>query len=618
MASLETRAGNYRIVFRVGGRKFSRTLKTVSEKEARGFLARLEDNLRRVELGTLILPENIDTPTYLLSDGHLDQRPKCGPNLTLKEIFGKFLASIPEASLERSTISSLETHERHLVKHLGARFPIRTLTLEHLQEYVDRRSHDKGRRGRKVTPFTVRRAVMTLQTVWNWGVQRDLVSGRFPNRGLRYAKMTEKASFQTFAEVERLARGVSDAEAADLWDCVFLTVDEIEELLNHVKENASQPFLYPMFVFAAHTGARRSEIMRSNLADLDFAGNSVIIHERKRVRGKLTMRRVPMSPFLKAALEDWLAIHPGGRRTFCNHVSSGLGTIDRQVRPLKSSALNNHFKRTLARGKWKNLRGWHVFRHSFCSNCAAAGVDQRIINGWVGHQTEEMVRRYRHLIPDQQQSAIMTVFGDGQQALVSHAGCSPQPGSSTKACSLQNPTQRRHSMNQSPSRLHLKLELVLRLGADPPFLSTLGNPGFPRLGFRPGGFLPRLVLVGSLAQTFEPGGRNVAAELPIPFARGHSPRILFLLFWQRLLPCLLRNQAILELSVVQAAAFAWAATGSSSAAEPSLLAAGARYSLTASDIRRNSPYILTARFPKATASAVFFAVAARIDQLPAQ
>ena len=44
---------------------------------------------------------------------------------------------------------------------------------------------------------------------------------------------------------------------------------------------------------------------------------------------------------------------------------------------------------------------------------------------------------------------------------------------------------------------------------------------------------------------------------------------------------------------------------------------GARYSLTASDIRRNSPYILTARFPKATASAVFFAVAARIDQLPA-
>jgi hypothetical protein len=38
-------------------------------------------------------------------------------------------------------------------------------------------------------------------------------------------------------------------------------------------------------------------------------------------------------------------------------------------------------------------------------------VDQRLINAWVGHQTEEMVRRYRHLIPDQQQAAIRSVFG---------------------------------------------------------------------------------------------------------------------------------------------------------------------------------------------------------------
>jgi hypothetical protein len=29
----------------------------------------------------------------------------------------------------------------------------------------------------------------------------------------------------------------------------------------------------------------------------------------------------------------------------------------------------------------------------------------------MGHQTEEMRRRYRHLIPNQQQVAIRTVFG---------------------------------------------------------------------------------------------------------------------------------------------------------------------------------------------------------------
>jgi hypothetical protein len=29
----------------------------------------------------------------------------------------------------------------------------------------------------------------------------------------------------------------------------------------------------------------------------------------------------------------------------------------------------------------------------------------------MGHQTEEMVRRYRHLLPDQQRQAIDKVFG---------------------------------------------------------------------------------------------------------------------------------------------------------------------------------------------------------------
>jgi hypothetical protein len=45
------------------------------------------------------------------------------------------------------------------------------------------------------------------------------------------------------------------------------------------------------------------------------------------------------------------------------------------------------------------------------SNCAAAGVDQRLLDSWVGHTTEEMRRRYRHLIPSIEQQAIKQVFG---------------------------------------------------------------------------------------------------------------------------------------------------------------------------------------------------------------
>ena len=61
--------------------------------------------------------------------------------------------------------------------------------------------------------------------------------------------------------------------------------------------------------------------------------------------------------------------------------------------------------------QWLDVQGYHVLRHSFASNCALKGVDQRIIDAWMGHQTEAMRRRYSHLFPEQQQAAIRSVFG---------------------------------------------------------------------------------------------------------------------------------------------------------------------------------------------------------------
>ncbi|MEM6799407.1 MAG: tyrosine-type recombinase/integrase [Planctomycetota bacterium] len=70
------------------------------------------------------------------------------------------------------------------------------------------------------------------------------------------------------------------------------------------------------------------------------------------------------------------------------------------------------FNKALAGSKWSKLPGLHVLRYSFASNLAAGGVDQRIIDEWMGHQTEEMRRRYRHLFPDQQREALSSVFGE--------------------------------------------------------------------------------------------------------------------------------------------------------------------------------------------------------------
>ena len=49
-------------------------------------------------------------------------------------------------------------------------------------------------------------------------------------------------------------------EAAQLWDCLYLRSNEVEQLLAFVKNNASYEFIYPMFAMAAYTGAAEASL----------------------------------------------------------------------------------------------------------------------------------------------------------------------------------------------------------------------------------------------------------------------------------------------------------------------------------------------------------------------
>ena len=404
--------GRYHVAFRLGRQKLKKSLHTSDLRTAEARLHQLEENIRLLEKGRIDLPNDVDVVEFLLSDGKLNGKYRANSKLrTLKQFSDAFLASIPPDSLEDKTFQCMRTHLRHLARVLGKSCSLAALNLEDLQGYVNRRSLEKGNRSKKLSPTTIKKELATLRTLWNWANNAEHLSRLFPSRGLRYPKSCEKPHFQTWAEITRKIEtyNLPENQQADLWECLFLTTSEVESLLADVKKSALHRCFYPMFVFAAHTGARRSEILRSQVEDIDFLGRTITIREKKRVRGQLTTRSVPISPMLYRVLRDWLATHPGRGATFSLGLTSPKSLCE-LLEPLTASEANNHFKRTLAGTKWAQIRGWHVFRHSFCSNCAAAGIDQRIINAWVGHQTEEMVKRYRHLIPNQQQEAIARVF----------------------------------------------------------------------------------------------------------------------------------------------------------------------------------------------------------------
>ena len=76
------------------------------------------------------------------------------------------------------------------------------------------------------------------------------------------------------------------------------------------------PWIYPLVATAAHTGARKGELLRMRVTDVDFAAGVVVIREKKRVHDRRTTRRVPLSTALAAILTEWLKAHPGGPYLF--------------------------------------------------------------------------------------------------------------------------------------------------------------------------------------------------------------------------------------------------------------------------------------------------------------
>lgn len=414
MASIQrvNNSPNYTIRFRFQGRNVHRSLGTSSRRVASGICSRIEETIRLLEKGRIRVPRGTDPIAFIFADGNIPDQPIKAKLVGLTDLHATYEAKLPDGSKEASTLEGERIHLKHLKRHLGPQRKVQTITKAQLQNYVSYRLNEKYR-GKPIQPDTVRKELVTFRMLWNWGVEEGLLVGPSPTKHVTLPLTDEKPRFMTRKEIKAIiARGgLTEADESRLWEAVYLETAEITQVLEHVSKTARYPFIYPMMVFVAHTSARRSEMVRSQIEDIDFSTRTITLREKKKSRTKaLTFRRVDMSPLLFEVMQEWIEKHPGGQNTFCQ-----LRGFQR-VTPLTVYQAQHHLKKTMEKSDWSFISGFHVFRHSFASNLAAAGVDQRIIDEFMGHQTEEMRRRYRHLFPAQRRAAIESVFGgvDGE------------------------------------------------------------------------------------------------------------------------------------------------------------------------------------------------------------
>jgi integrase len=408
MANLyQNTAGVWLVRFRFGGRQYYRSLDTTDEKQANGAKAQVEETLGLLKRGRLALPPGAgadEAGLFIISGGKVAHRPTVTPTgKTLKEVTDAYFAELPEGAKAASSVYTEKIHVGHLLRILKGPTPLNQIGVSELQGYVTKRSRESGQRDRKVQPATIKKELMTFGQVWAFAQARKWVEGSLDKSEVRLPKPAEKPPFQTWKEIQKTIErgGLTDQEVEALWDCLFLNEKEVLELLGYVKKKAAYPFIYPMFAFAAFTGARRSEIIRSEISDFNFDGKHVVLREKKRKRAvRESYRQVQLNGHLEKTVRKWLASHPGGQLTICS----------KPDRPLTPKAAHHHFSKTLEGSKWSKVRGFHVLRHSFASICAMRGVAEGIIDAWLGHQTLEMRARYRHLFPEQTQAAMSNLF----------------------------------------------------------------------------------------------------------------------------------------------------------------------------------------------------------------
>jgi integrase len=431
MANLGTKGGIYHVRFRFQNREYKKSLKTRIKSDAEAARRSVEQTIHRLLVGLLAVPPDVDPGDFILSGGTLTRpiphaEPVRPPDLPPTKALIEEYKESQKNVLAPSYHYTQALHLRHLVRHLGdlADAPCDRVGHRDLDRYLKARLAARH-------PITAERERITLLQFYKWVVRQGYLPAS-PADGLTPIKGGEdRPPFRTVAEIDRVIErgGLTAADALDLWECLYLSPEEIAGLLATVRVNAHVDYAFLLHAIPAYTGVRRGELLRLQWVDLDLDEDCLYARSRKQSRRKKEcVRRIDLHAELKKELLAWRERRPRGQYVICEATT---------LEPINNDQANRCFRRPMRHTEWclDNARNWfkigfHTYRHSFASNLAAAGIDQRVIDEWMGHQTLAMRKRYQHLFPKDRRSAIASF---SLSSVCPGSNCPPDAGTCREA-----------------------------------------------------------------------------------------------------------------------------------------------------------------------------------------
>ena len=164
----------------------------------------------------------------------------------------------------------------------------------------------------------------------------------------------------------------------------------------------AKPRWRPIFVVAAFTGLRASELRGLRWEDVDLKANELHVQQRAdrfRVIGwpksHAGQRTVPFGSYVANTLREWKLQCPKGEYDLV--FPNGKGNVEDLVNIVKRGLIPAGIEGNDGKAKYT---GMHVFRHFYASWCIDRNLPPKVVQERLGHSSITITYdRYGHLFP---------------------------------------------------------------------------------------------------------------------------------------------------------------------------------------------------------------------------
>jgi integrase/recombinase XerD len=176
-----------------------------------------------------------------------------------------------------------------------------------------------------------------------------------------------------------------------------LSRDEVERVIAAVRTPHNRVFLRTVYSL----GLRLDEARHLQPGDIDGDRGLVHVHRGKGARD----RYVPLPSSTCRRLREWYRTHRNPTWLF---PASGRGQQDHPsaATPICRSSVQNVLRRVVREVGIRKRVSIHTLRHSYATHLLEAGVNLRLIQQYLGHQSLQTTTLYLHLTTRGQEHAV--------------------------------------------------------------------------------------------------------------------------------------------------------------------------------------------------------------------